>query len=465
MVPYTTLEGGFIWVHPNLLVDRQWTSVDSKKSKSRHQGPVEDRAEHGSVQTEKTDRTDPNRPEKIDFMSTGRFSSVVQILVKTKPNRPLHTPSGGKEYLKKYPEAVVAPPRLEEEVTDKAPMSAHDPKGKELCYNKALRKDVLESLKGPFQFDVLAQLGNIPARITLFVLLRLSRSTREAFREALADNETFLDFIPPNPTKKTLEAYPQCHQIFQGRMPCITFSLEDMHVSKPKHDRPLYFIGYISFIRVDRIQVGPGSSLSIIPLRLIRYLGGSTTSVVDNGNHHLWLQCFKHSSSRQNQTQIHNNLIVPSTLHQCIKYVDKSGEVRTVIAEKQPFKGVENYFTDSIHYLNGEPIDVPLVEDLDSGNEADTESDYEHGLIFNNIEPIIIDLESSSANGISDLLPRLYVESALHMLIQSSLVASRRQIESSQAVFIVPAKNNGQKDIIFGRTDGPIQTLQEESQK
>ena len=45
---------------------------------------------------------------------------------------------------------------------------------------------------------------------------------------------------------------------------------------------------------------------------------------------------------------IHRNSIIPSTLHQVIKYADEEGEIRTLIVEKHPFKGVENYFTDSL---------------------------------------------------------------------------------------------------------------------
>ena len=47
---------------------------------------------------------------------------------------------------------------------------------------------------------------------------------------------------------------------------------------------------------------------------------------------------------------IHRNSIVPSTLHQVMKYIDGDGKVRTLIAERYPFKGVENYFTDSLLY-------------------------------------------------------------------------------------------------------------------
>ena len=44
------------------------------------------------------------------------------------------------------------------------------------------------------------------------------------------------------------------------------------------------------------------------------------------------------------------NWIVPSTLHQYFKYLDDKVKVRTVFAKMQPFKGVKNYFTDSLLY-------------------------------------------------------------------------------------------------------------------
>lgn len=44
------------------------------------------------------------------------------------------------------------------------------------------------------------------------------------------------------------------------------------------------------------------------------------------------------------------NGIVPSTLHQVMKYANEQGVVRTLIANWNPFKGVENYYTDSLLY-------------------------------------------------------------------------------------------------------------------
>ena len=72
-------------------------------------------------------------------------------------------------------------------------------KQKELRYSKGS--------SAPYRFDVLAQLANIPVRITLYELLRLSKSTREALREALADVEVFIARIPAEPQEEDKEDY------------------------------------------------------------------------------------------------------------------------------------------------------------------------------------------------------------------------------------------------------------------
>jgi len=54
-----------------------------------------------------------------------------------------------------------------------------------------------------------------------------------------------------------------------------------------------------------------------------------------------------------------------------MKYADE-GEVRRLIAKKHPFKGIENYFTDSLLYQDSlETAENPSPEDPDFGNEVD----------------------------------------------------------------------------------------------
>jgi len=42
---------------------------------------------------------------------------------------------------------------------------------------------------------------------------------------------------------------------------------------KGKHDRSLYYIGYIGSSEVTHIHVDPGSALSIMPHRVMQHLG------------------------------------------------------------------------------------------------------------------------------------------------------------------------------------------------
>jgi len=163
-------------------------------------------------------------------------------------------------------------------------------KRKELQYSKTLPKDKAEGTSAPYRFDVLAQLANIPARITLYVLLRLSKSIREALREALTDVEVFMTQISAKPQEENKEDRLYASQ----NAPYITFTPGDMQV-KGKHDRPLYFKGYIGSSEVSRIQVDPGSTLSIMSCRVMQHLGIPThrlsatqTTIYDfnaNGTH------------------------------------------------------------------------------------------------------------------------------------------------------------------------------------
>jgi len=139
-------------------------------------------------------------------------------------------------------------------------------KQKELRFSKALPKNNTEGSPTPYRFDVLAQLANIPARITLYELLRLSKSTRKALREALAAAEVFKAQIPAGPQEEDEE---DCLHACQNA-PCITFTSNDRQV-KGKHDRPLYFTGYIGSSEVNRIQVDLGSALNIMPRRVMQH--------------------------------------------------------------------------------------------------------------------------------------------------------------------------------------------------
>jgi len=168
---------------------------------------------------------------------------------------------------------VASPSKLTQEPI-KQSTKQHMEKQKEFRYAKTVLKDKAEGSSALYRFDVLAQLANISAWITLYELLRLSKSTREALREALADAEAFMARIPAKPEE---ENEGNCLHASQY-VPYITFTPDDMYV-KGKHDRPLYFTRYIGSSEVIRIQVDPRSALSIMPRRVMQHLGIPTNQL------------------------------------------------------------------------------------------------------------------------------------------------------------------------------------------
>ena len=133
-----------------------------------------------------------------------------------------------------------------------------------------LRRILLEDSTLLF-VDILVQMANIPAHITLHELICLSKKMREALRDVLADSESFLTQIP-TPVKEDGASCPQCH-IVQQQVSCITFTPEDILLKDNRHDKPLYYTWYIGSTHIERIQVDMGSALSIIPKRLLYFLG------------------------------------------------------------------------------------------------------------------------------------------------------------------------------------------------
>jgi len=109
-------------------------------------------------------------------------------------SQPLGTRSS-KQYLRQYdqiPDEAQPPMMLGAAVPIQAPVPKDKEKQKEIHFDESLKKNPYRGLNAPFCFDILEQLANIPARITLHDLLFLLKKMREALRDALADSESFL---------------------------------------------------------------------------------------------------------------------------------------------------------------------------------------------------------------------------------------------------------------------------------
>lgn len=68
------------------------------------------------------------------------------------------------------------------------------------------------------------------------------------------------------------EIFTMCYQISK-KMLCITFISEDMQEKKNKHHQPMYYKGHIGSTEIYRIKLILKITLSIMPRRILRYLG------------------------------------------------------------------------------------------------------------------------------------------------------------------------------------------------
>ena len=161
-----------------------------------------------------------------------------------------------------------------------------------------------------------------------------------------------------------------------------------------------------------------------------------------------------------------------------MKYVNDEDEVRTLIAEKYLFKGVENFHTDSVFYSESQE-----EEDVDSGNEADVEPDPEGNcpweLNFNVIGPVennnnvpsegewcinedfilaylsdesfkVGQIENNHNTGTSSW-HTLRAEACFTLPIRSSFTSDEEVEDAQKAFFEVPSKKKGQKPICLGK--------------
>src|SRR5436190_6955824 len=267
LVPVNLTNGEVCWVHPDLVEDDQpWAPVVGRKArvpKATAPGskPGNKRATHTSnvlsaFVMEKDEDCDAMLTDSEEGLTAPADNPVVAATW------------SGRNFGYQYPEETAAPPpsRPTEEPVEANATPAQEPpeattkKQKHLRFSSPLLPSEAGQPTTVFHFDILKQLAQILARITLLELLKLSKTTREALREALANADTFATHIF---TQEALTAIDRANSI--------SFSDEDLQV-RDMHDHPLYFIGYIWSTVITRIQVDQGSALSIMPLRIMSYL-------------------------------------------------------------------------------------------------------------------------------------------------------------------------------------------------
>ena len=113
----------------------------------------------------------------------------------------------------------------------------------------------------------------------------------------------------------------------------------------------------------------------------------------------------------------HHNSVVPSILHQVMKYANEQGRVRTLVAERHLFKGVENYFTDSLLYQDSLETDENLQpEELDSGNEPNTKREAEEECLWET-NPLVTSINKLNFNTTANVEGEWFINTFLYLLL------------------------------------------------
>ncbi|XP_071924992.1 uncharacterized protein [Coffea arabica] len=159
----------------------------------------------------------------------------------------------------------------------------------------------------------------------------------------------------------------------------ITFTSEDLLLGSTPHNRPLFVTGYAKEQKVNRMLIDGGSAVNILPLKTLKELG---IPVDELSNSRLMIQGFNQGGQRAlgslnleividdmtsrallyvidakttynvllGRPWIHENGVVPSTLHQCFKYC-QNRVARSVKADDNPFTEAEAYIADAKFYI------------------------------------------------------------------------------------------------------------------
>ncbi|XP_070020850.1 uncharacterized protein [Nicotiana sylvestris] len=145
------------------------------------------------------------------------------------------------------------------------------------------------------------------------------------------------------------------------------------------HNRPLYLVGYMRDERVNRILVDGGHSMNILPIHIVKELGipmnelsesrvmiqglnqGGQRAIgairleitIEDMQSSAWLHVIDGKTSYNvllGRPWIHENKVVPSTYHQCLKYYE--GEVKKkIVADDESFTEAESHFANAKFYL------------------------------------------------------------------------------------------------------------------
>jgi len=121
LIPVPTPRGEVMWVHPDIVQDQQWTTVDRKKPRGRGKAPCNAVGVSSKESEENITALTDSEEEKTVFIAGPEIP-------------PVSTTRPGMQYLKNYDEAELSTPKPTEGVANPIHKKAKEPR-----FNKPLR--------------------------------------------------------------------------------------------------------------------------------------------------------------------------------------------------------------------------------------------------------------------------------------------------------------------------------------
>jgi len=149
------------------------------------------------------------------------------------------------------------------------------------------------------------------------------------------------------------------------------------------HNRPLYVTGRIGDKRINQILLDCGSTVNLLPLRVLRVIGitqnqlsptlftiqgfnqvgqkalGTIALKVELDN--LYTDTLFHVidadtsyNALLGRPWLHTSKAIASTLHQCLKYTDEHGNEKTICGDTNPFHGEDVNYADAKFYKSAD---------------------------------------------------------------------------------------------------------------
>jgi hypothetical protein len=218
------------------------------------------------------------------------------------------------------------------------------------------------------KYDVIAHLKKISTMLFVYDALCLSSDLRKAFITELSFPEDYR--VEVSQVEANLAETQN-----------MTSTNENLLLGAKKHNRPLLMLGEIDDLSTNHIMVDNGSAINLLPLCTLKRIGYSQkdlsqSNVIIHGLNQSRQEAMGTISSvlkleklityvtfhvidiatsynaLVGRPWLHANGIVPSTLHQCIKYKDPLGDVVRIFTDKKPFTVEESFYVDAKFYFD-----------------------------------------------------------------------------------------------------------------